>query len=116
MNTRNIILLIALLNSCSVALSQERLPRREDIAVVVYEFTLTADGNAHDIKVSQTRWQKDNSVASVGLTDAEKTRGASMIAGHPYQPRPDQVGKKRYDYVLFDTKSREFNWGTRHRP
>ena len=114
MNPRYIIQLVALLSFCSVALSQQHVPRREDIVVVVYEFTLTADGKAHDIKVSQTRWQKDNTPASITLTDAEKARGATFIAAHPYHPRPDQVGKKRYDYVLFDTKSHQFNWGTRH--
>jgi hypothetical protein len=115
MTTRNVILVIVLLSFCSAAVSQQpaHIPRREDIVAVVYKFTLTPDGKAHDIKVSWAFWQKDHSNASGVLTDAEKARGASPIATHRYQPRPDQVCKKRYDFVLLDTKSRQFNWGTR---
>jgi predicted N-formylglutamate amidohydrolase len=113
MNTRYIIILVALLTSCSAALAQQHAPRKEDIISVVYEFTLTADGKPHDIKVSQAFWQKDHSNALSVLSDAEKTHGASLIVSHPYHPRPDQVGKKRYDFVLFDSKSRQFNRGTR---
>ena len=113
MNTRYIITVVALLSFCSASLSQQHVPRKEDIVSVVYEFTLTADGKPHDIKVSQAFWQKDHSNALNVLTDAEKARGASLIANHPYHPRPDQVGKKRFDFVLFDTKSRQFNRGAR---
>jgi hypothetical protein len=113
MNTRHIITVVALLSFCSAALSQQHGPRKEDIVSVVYEFTLSADGKPHDIKVSQAFWQKDHSDAMGALTDADKARGASLIASHPYQPRPDQVGKKRYDFVLFDTKSKQFSRGTR---
>ncbi len=114
MNTRYIIRIVTLLSFCSAALSQQPVhPRKEDIVAVVYEFTLTPDGKAHDTRVSQAFWQKDHRDASGVLSDAEKARGASLIASHPYHPRPDQVGKKRYDFVLLDTKSRQFNRGTR---
>ena len=115
MNTRFLILLIALLNLISQAVAQPptRIPGREDIVNVIYEFDLTADGKAHHIKVSKCEWQKDRSDASTVLTEKEKALGASIIAAHPYHPRPDQIGKKRYDFLLFDTKSRQFNRGTR---
>jgi hypothetical protein len=88
-------------------------PSKEDIVCIVYEFELTPDGKAHNIKVSQIFWQKDRSDASGALTQAEKERGAAFTTLHQYHPRPDQVGKKRYDFVLFDTKSRNFDRGTR---
>jgi hypothetical protein len=112
MNTRYITLL-TFLTLCSAALCQQHVPRKEDIVSVVYEFTLTADGKPHDIKVSRAFWQKDQSDASAVLTDADKAHGTALIASHPYHPRPDQVGKKRYDFVLFDTKSKQFSRGTR---
>jgi hypothetical protein len=113
MNIRILITTISLLSFCSIALAQQHAPRKEDIVSVVYEFMLTSDGKPHDIKLSQAFWQKDHSDASGVLSDAEKARGASLIASRPYHPRPDQVGKKRYDFVLFDTKSRQFNRGMR---
>jgi hypothetical protein len=113
MNIRTLITTVSLLSFCSVALAQQDAPRKEDIVAVVYEFTLSADGKPHNIKVSQAFWQKDHSDALRVLSDSEKARGASVIASDPYRPRPDQVGKKRYDFVLFDTKSRQFSPGTR---
>jgi len=113
MSNRYIILAIALLSFCSATLSQQYVPRKDDILGVIYEFTLTADGKAHNIKFVQAFWQKDKRNAPGIMTDAEKARGASVIAAHPYHPRSNEVGKKRYDAVLFDTKSRTFNWGIR---
>ena len=108
--------LVALLIFHSPATGQVplRIPNKEDTIAVVYEFELSADGKAHEIKVSLMLHQKDGSNASGALTDEETKRGASLIAEHPYHPQPDQVGTKRYDFVLFDTKSREFSWGAGH--
>jgi len=74
MKTRYIIILLtALLNFRLVALAQQppRVPNKEDIVAVVYEFDLTSDGKAHHIKVSQVFRQKDHSDASGALTNAE---------------------------------------------
>jgi hypothetical protein len=70
MNTRYIIS-IALLSFCSAALCQQHVARKEDIVSFVYEFTLAADGKAHDIKVSQAFWQKDHSDA---VRDSDRRR------------------------------------------
>src|SRR3954468_6271842 len=113
MNIRAPIATIALLSFFSIVLAQQHAPRKEDVVSVVYEFTLSADGKPHNIKVSQAFWQKDHRDAMGVITDGEKARGASLIPSHPYHPRPDQIGKKRFDFVLFDTKSKQFSRGTR---
>ena len=108
-------ILIALLIFRVAAFAQMTLqpPNRENIVCLVYEFDLTPDGQAHHVKLSQIFWQKDRRDASDALTKEEKERGAAFISLREYHPRPDQVGKKRYDFVLFDTKSRSFDNGTR---
>jgi len=88
-------------------------PRREDIVDVIYEFDVASDGKPHNLKVSRCERAIDRSDASRLLTAAEKAKGASIIAYHRYRTRPDQIGKKRYDFLLFDTKSRTFSWGYR---
>jgi hypothetical protein len=99
------------LHSAAFSQQQPYVPKGKDIVAVIYEFMLTPDGKAHDIKVAKVFWQKDQRDASDVLTDADKSRGAMLIATHSYHPRPDQVGVKRYDSVLFDAKSRQFNRG-----
>jgi hypothetical protein len=114
MNTRYIIVLLIALVTVRLEATAQTPPKKEDIVCLVYEFDLTPDGKAHHVKVSQVFWQKDHRDASSVLTDAEKARGATSITSHPYHPRPDHIGKKRYDFVLFDTKSRQFNRGLGH--
>jgi hypothetical protein len=106
---------ISLLTLCVTSKAQSPLqaPKKEDIIGLVYEFVLTADGKPHDIKFSQALWQKDRSDASGAITESEKERGAALLSAQQYHPRPDQVGTKRYDFILFDTKSRSFDRGTR---
>jgi len=97
----------------SKAQSPLQPPKKEDVIGLVYEFVLTADGKPYDIKFWQALWQRDRSDASGAITDLEKERGAALLSTHQYHPRPDQVGTKRYDFVLFDTKSGSFDRGTR---
>ena len=85
----------------SNARTAARTRSREDI-VIVYEFMLTSGGMPYAIKVSQVfRRERSPLDASRAITDTDKLRGADLIATHRYHPRPDEVGKKRYDIVLF---------------
>ena len=95
------------------AQSSSVLPRREDIVDVIYEFDVPPDGKPQHLKVSRCERAIDRSDASDLLTAADRAKGASIIAVHHYRTRPDQVGKKRYDFLLFDTRSKRFSWGTR---
>ena len=112
MSLRLIITIVAILSFASAALARPQTQSREDI-VIVYEFMLTSGGMPYAIKVFQVFRQSDRSDASRAITDTDKLRGADLIATHRYHPRPDEVGKKRYDIVLFDTRTHQLNRGTR---
>jgi hypothetical protein len=105
------ITIIAVLSFASGTFAQPHrlVPGKQDIIVIVYEFMLTSSGMPYAIKVSQVFHRSDRSDASRAITDAEKARGADLIATHRYHPRPEEVGKKRYDLILLDTKSRRLN-------
>ena len=113
MSPRPIITIIAILSFASVALARPQADSREEIVVIVYEFMLTSGGMPYAIKVFQAFRQSDRSDASRTIADTDKLRGADLIANHRYHPRPDEVGKKRYDIVLFDTRTHQLNGGTR---
>ena len=114
MKTR-ILVLVVILSQAAGAFAQSTAgpPRREDIVDVIYEFDVAPDGKPHNFKVSRCERAIDRSDASGLLSAAEKTKGASIIAFHHYRTRPDQVGQKRYEFLLFDTRSRRFSWGYR---
>jgi len=90
-------------------------PRPQDIVDVIYEFDVAPDGTPHNFKVARCERPTDRSDASRALTAAEKAQGTAIIAHHKYPISPNQVGKKRYDFLLFDTRSRHFTWGLRPR-
>jgi hypothetical protein len=113
MSLRPIITIIAILSFASAALARPQADNREEIVVIVYEFMLTSGGMPYAIKVFQVFRQSDRSDASRTITDTDKLRGADLIATHRYRPRPDEVGKKRYDIVLFDTRTHQLNRGAR---
>ena len=87
-------------------------PEIDEIVTVIFEFRLTADGKAQNIQVVKCMHPRDRSDAGEVLTDFEKRAGVRIMAARPYHPRPDQVGIKRYDFLLFDTKTRRFVKGT----
>ena len=115
MKTRYLLLIITVLAvvHSTVAQGPAGPPRRENIVDVIYEFDVAPDGTPHNFKVSRCERAIDRSDASRSLTEAEKAQGAAIIAHHKYRTRPDQVGKKRFDFLLFDTRSRHFSWGLR---
>lgn len=108
-----VILIIQAFALNAFAQSSSVLPRREDIVDVIYEFDVASDGKPQNIKVSRCERAIDRSNASALLTAADRAKGASIIALHHYRIRQDQVGKKRYDFLLFDTRSKRFSWGAR---
>src|SRR5437763_13189397 len=105
------------LSVASSALSQATgaPPRIQDIVDVIYEFDVAPDGTPHNFKVSRCFRPNLSGDASGALSAAEKAQGAAIIAHHRYSVRPDQVSKKRYEFLLFDTVSRHFSWGIRPR-
>jgi hypothetical protein len=114
MKTRVLILLLSVSQAVGAfAQSAAGPPRREDIVDVIYEFDVAPNGKPHNFKVSRCERATDRSDASGLLSATEKAKGASIIAFHHYPTRPDQVGKKRYEFLLFDTRSRRFSWGYR---
>jgi hypothetical protein len=110
MKISGVIMLLALLSlACGLA-SQEptRNAKQGDIVKVFYEFGVTAAGKPYYIKFTKCTWQKDSSNAADALTRVKKTRGAYVIASYRYHPRPQQIGKRHSDFLLFDPKSRQF--------
>jgi hypothetical protein len=111
----HILILLMLLSQAVDALAQSSgaLPRKQDIVNVIYEFDVASDGKPQHIKVSRCERAIDRSDGSSLLPAADRAKGASIIAVHHYRTRPDQVGRKRYDFLLFDTRSKRFSWGAR---
>jgi hypothetical protein len=104
---QSVALLAVLALMASSAQAIER-PNIDDLITVIFEFDFTKDGKIQHIKVFRCEHPKDRSEAKGVLTAQEKAMGISIIASRPYRLKRDEIGPKRYDGILFDTRVRKY--------
>lgn len=79
-----------------------------DMVLVTFAFDVHRDGSVHNIRVWRCSNAKDLSLADDALTPEEKAAGISIVASSHMKAAPDDLGKTRYTYLIFDKRHRTY--------
>ena len=82
--------------------------KRWNIVVTVFQFTMAPDGSRGDIKFVMSRDPMDLHIEEGALTEKEKRAGIHLMAQRKAPISLQEVGKTRYDYILFDGRTRSY--------
>ena len=87
--------------------SGERL-QRWDHVTVIFEFVMAADGSRKDIRMFRYEDPADRHELKGVLTEKEKQAGIAVMAQRKHPVTREDVGKKKYDFLLFDKHTRKY--------
>jgi hypothetical protein len=79
-----------------------------DMVLVTFAFDFHRDGSVHNIRVWRCSNAKDLGLADDALTAEEKAAGIRIVASSHMQVAPDDLGKTRYTYLIFDKRHRTY--------
>jgi hypothetical protein len=79
-----------------------------DHLVALFGFTMASDGSRRDIKFIRCQDPMDLHVVKGALTEKEKFEGIRLMAQRKHPIPQQEVGKTRYDYILFDNRTRSY--------
>lgn len=79
-----------------------------DHVVVVFGFTMALDGSRRDIKFITCQDPMDLHEVKGALTEKEKRAGIQLMAQRRHPIPQQEVGKTRYDYALFDNRTKSY--------
>lgn len=82
--------------------------KRWDIIIVVFGFTMAADGSRHDIRVVRCEDPMDEHEIKGALTKKDEQKGIKLMAQRKFPVPKQYVGTTRYDFMLFDSHTRTY--------
>jgi hypothetical protein len=82
--------------------------KRWDHITVIFAFTMASDGSRRDIKVFRCEDPMDEHEVKNALTEKEKRAGIELIAQRKHAIPKEEVGKTKYDFILFDNHTRSY--------
>jgi hypothetical protein len=82
--------------------------KRWDLLVVVFGFTLVADGSRHNIKIVRCEDPMDQHEIKGALTKKDERKGIELMAQRKFPIPKEYVGTTRYDFILFDSHTRTY--------
>ena len=85
----------------------ERLQRWAHVTVI-FEFVMASDGSRKDIKVFRYEDPADRHELKEVLTEKEKRSGIAIMAQRKHPVGGEDVGKTKYDFLLFDKHTRKY--------
>jgi len=82
--------------------------KRWDHITVIFAFTMAPDGSRRDIKVFRCEDPMDRHEVKAALTEKEKRAGITLIAQRKHPIPKEEIGKTKYDFILFDNHTRSY--------
>jgi len=82
--------------------------KRWDHITVIFAFTMAADGSRRDISVFRCEDPMDRAEVKNALTEKDKRAGIALIAQRKHPIPKEEVGKTKYDFILFDNHTRSY--------
>jgi len=79
-----------------------------DHTTVIFAFTMAPDGSRRDIKVFRYEDPMDRHEVKDALSEKEKRTGIALIAQRKHPIPKEEVGKTKYDFILFDNRTRRY--------
>jgi hypothetical protein len=79
-----------------------------DHVVTVFGFIMAPDGSRRDIKFITSQDPMDLHEVKGALTEKEKRAGIQLMAQRKHPIPQQEVGKTRYDYILFDNRTTSY--------
>lgn len=79
-----------------------------DHITVIFAFTMAPDGSRQNISVFRCEDPMDRHEVKNALTEKEKRAGIALIAQRKHPIAKEEVGKTKYDFILFDNRRRHY--------